>query len=262
MLQASATPSLPVPRLFSERDGTVSLAMRILINSFPKSGTHLAEAMVSAVAEPRDPDRWICSFLDNGWSNRWADVNETVRTILTMPAVSRRTGLPVYMLGHVGYRPEIAEALERMQVKMIFVYRDLLDCAVSQAYHIESDDPRLRHPNKTLYMALGSHQERIEAVIDGLDYFPGIYARWALYGEWCKVTACQVLPVRYEEMVQDPARMARRVLRWLDVTARQDEKTLVDEAVRRMRRPGVTFRKGEIGEGQRELVVDLPLTPP
>src|SRR3972149_1152001 len=167
--------------------------MKILINSFPKSGTHLAISMVSRLAARREPTPWVECFEEGGWSARWGNLIETVHVILSQPEGT-------WMVSHMGYRPEIAEALRKAGTAVLFVYRDLRDVAVSQTHHIESaDEVNSRHPNKALYMSLGSFQERLQAVIDGLDHYPGIFERWALFAPWLEQD--WILPLRYEEMI-------------------------------------------------------------
>lgn len=229
--------------------------MRILVNGFPKCGTHLAAQMVSAIAEARQPDPWLCSFEDYSWTEHWSKLEPLLHTILSWPEYSLRGTADlmngaqprrhVYMLGHVGYRDVIAAALKRMDVRMIFVIRDLRDAAVSVLRHIESEDPRLRHPDKAAYMALGSSEERLIAIIEGLDHYPGILERWELYRGWEECVMCHVSCVTYEEMIERPEAAVRRVCEELRIEATREQKR--DMAYRLGVRSGPTFMNGKVG---------------
>ena len=181
--------------------------MKILINSFPKSGTHLAMQMAEALAQRREPTPWMDCFDLGGWGTRFEDLDATVRQIRSQPDGT-------WMVGHVGYRPEIAEALRKAGTAVLFVHRDLRDVAVSQVRHIEDpDEERFRHPGKILYMSLGSFEERLRAVIEGLDHYLGIFERWALFAPWLEQG--WILPLRYEEMIDEPDATARRFMNYV-----------------------------------------------
>ena len=219
--------------------------MKILINSFPKSGTHLAMQMAEALAQRREPTPWVDCFGLGSWGTRFEDLEATVRQIRSQPDGT-------WMIGHVGYRPEIAAALQEMGIAMIFVYRDLRDVAVSQAHHIESpDDENHRHPGKDLYMSLGSFRDRLRAVIEGLDHYPGIFERWALFAPWLEQS--WILPLRYEEMIDEPDATARRFVNYVinhnggTVSWSEYERSVLAVLQGLQERGGPTFREGKVG---------------
>lgn len=229
--------------------------MRILVNGFPKCGTHLAAQMVSAIAEARQPDPWLCSFEDYSWTGHWSELDPLLHTILSWPEYELRGTADllngaqpprhVYMLGHVGYREVIAATLKRMDVRMIFVTRDLRDAAVSVLRHIESQAPRLRHPDKAAYMALGTSERRLIAIIEGLDHYPGILERWELYKGWLTVDLPYRLTVTFEEMIEHPEATVRRVCEELRLEATRAQRR---EMVYRLGvRSGPTFMVGKVG---------------
>lgn len=97
---------------------------------------------------------------------------------------------------------------------MLFIYRDPRDVAVSQTYHIEnSNDEKHCHPNKQLFMDMGSHEERLKAVIRGINQFKGVMERWELYAPWLNVD--WVLPIKYEEMRENPKGVAENVISYV-----------------------------------------------
>ena len=183
------------------------LGARIYINSFPKSGTHLAYLITANLAARQEPKHWIGSFRGNSWTTKWQPIDKIVGVIEGQPANT-------WMIGHMGYKPEFDEAFQRMNTCMIFVYRDLRDVAVSQTYHIEAeDDKRFRHPDKQLFMDLPDHTARLRAVIEGIDRYPGIIDRWVNYAPWLNVD--WVFPVRFEDMRNYPEQTAKRVVNYV-----------------------------------------------
>jgi len=235
----------------------VAITPRILINSFPKSGTHLAILVTSHLAERQTPQHWVGTFHDNSWSTDWVDVDYTVGIIKAQPPGT-------WMNGHLGYKPEIDSALREMGTAVIFVYRDLRDVVVSQVYHIENPDDNLyKHPGKAEFMDLGSHEDRIEKVITGLGKYAGIIERWELYAEW--VFNDWVYPVRYEDMIGDREGVASGIIDFVLNRSLRDEpgiKMLLTSnihnafnyAVDIMGRTDLSssFRRGKVGSWKEE----------
>jgi hypothetical protein len=182
------------------------LEPRIYINGFPKSGTHLAYLMVSHLARPQEPKHSLGTFQDNCWSTRWANTAMVVDIAAHQPAGT-------WVWGHMGYRPEFDLVLHETGVSVIFVYRDLRDVAVSQTYHIEQDSEHFAHPDKEMFMDLGSHEARLLAVVAGYDKYPGLIERWELYAPWLNID--WVEKVRFEDMRQRPREVAEVVIPYI-----------------------------------------------
>jgi hypothetical protein len=206
------------------------LRPRIYINTFPKSGTHLANLICAHLAHIQEPRHWLGSFNGNSWKSEWVAKDYLLRVILCM----------------------------------FFVYRDLRDVAVSQTYHIEHpDDDKCRHPNKALYKEMASHEDRLLAVINGVSEFPGIIERWKLYAPWLDVP--WVLPVRYEDMRQRPEWVAEKAVNYVierttkayDVRSVFFAETILNAINKAIDNLGTTkysasYRKGNVGDWQTE----------
>lgn len=188
---------------------TVALRPKIIVNGFPKSGTHLAIRIAAHLAQRQEPKHWIGTFAGHSWAREW----------IPWPAVKPiMDGQPegTWMIGHMGYDQSIVDALNENKQSMLFVYRDLRDVAVSQTYHIENADGiNSHHPGKDLYMMLEDHQTRIRAVLMGLGPWPGLFERWDSYKAWMNET--DVLPVRFEDMINDPHQVATNVLNYITI---------------------------------------------
>ena len=136
MLTRSLTPKL--------NGKAIEVGHKIYICGFPKSGLHLAELMGFATAGPVEPKNWLGSFDDNSWSTKWVNIDRYIERVKEHP--------PGTMLkGHTGYRPEIEKAFFENGTAVAFIYRDLRDVAVSQAYHVLSDKDNQVHPGKEIY---------------------------------------------------------------------------------------------------------------
>jgi len=187
-----------------------SLDTAYYLNGFPKSGLHLLAAMVLPVAKPLiDEDGpfdkpWAGSFLDNSWTTRWSRLEP-----LLYKTGRLRAG--TFLKAHTGHNDAIEQFLYYLGCAHVFIYRDPRDVAVSQAYHVvDEDDVRFAHPDKELYRALGSFDDVLAAVIEGIEGYPGVMERWALYAPWLEVD--WTLKVRFEDAVRDTAGTAERVL--------------------------------------------------
>jgi hypothetical protein len=233
------------------------LRPRIYINTFPKSGTHLANLICAHLAHIQEPRHWLGSFNGNSWKSEWVAKDYLLRVIRGQPEGT-------WYQGHMGYDPRVEKAFDEMNVCMFFVYRDLRDVAVSQTYHIEHpDDDKCRHPNKALYKEMASHEDRLLAVINGVSEFPGIIERWKLYASWLDVP--WVLPVRYEDMRQRPEWVAEKAVNYVierttkayDVRSVFFAETILNAINKAIDNLGTTkysasYRKGNVGDWQTE----------
>lgn len=181
----------------------VRVAPRIYINSFPKSGTHLAYLITAPLAKRQKPQYWLGSFSHNSWTLDWMDDTYVLGVIRGQP-------MGTWMMGHMGYQPQYEAAFQEMGTAMLFVYRDPRDVAVSLTYHIESDNENLKHPGRAEFMALPSHQARLAAVIAGHGNYPGVLTRWSAYAPW--LDCDWVHPIRYEDMRERPRETAREAI--------------------------------------------------
>jgi hypothetical protein len=177
---------------------------KLYYNTFPKSGTHLANLIYPYFGRQRGDKPWLGCFRGNSWTTIWIPTEPIVENIKMQPEGT-------WYQGHMGYKPEIERAFYEAGVCMMFVYRDLRDVAVSLAYHIEVADNETKfHPGKEEFMALGSHEARLKAVIEGLGKWAGIIERWELYAPWLDVD--WVMPMKYEDMRNKPKQAARKVI--------------------------------------------------
>lgn len=238
------------------------LMPRIYINSFPKSGTHLAYLISAHLAQQQEPKHWLGSFAGHSWTTEWTDSEKILNVIKGQPAGT-------WYQGHLGYKKEFEKAFDEMNVCMLFIYRDLRDVAVSQTYHIESADGIYTfHPGKDIYMAMDSHEDRLMAVVKGVDKYPGIIERWKLFYDWIFVP--WVLPIRYESMINEPKKVAEKAVNYI-LTRTTRGKTginmmfaqnLVDAINKARENLGTTqystsYRKGKTGEWKKEFTPEI-----
>lgn len=201
-------------------------------NGFPKSGTHLLVQLIQPLA-PYQPATdaglfekpWSGTFLDNSWTNRWAPIEHTAFKLA-------RVANGHMLKAHLGFTPELERFMYLLGCIHVFIYRDLRDVAVSQAYHIINSEkpgyelsedeelefttqvslwkpPTLVHPEPEAYGPLEDFDGVLEKVIAGVDRFPGVVDRWEMYAGWLNVP--WVLCVRYEQVLAERQEWARRI---------------------------------------------------
>lgn len=237
--------------------GKAVLEQRIYVNGFPKSGTHLTERWVQNLAAPLTKRPWVGSFSGNAWTTEWTNLD-------TLPELFGEV-FPGggYLKGHCGWHPDIARSLWKGRIAVLFVYRDLRDVAVSQAFHVldtrkgKEGGDRLIHPGKADFQALDTFEDVLVAVIEGLGQWAGLIERWEHYAGW--LNEKWVYPLRFEDMVNHPQETAGLVIRYvygmtakyygLKVTLNPDDYRVT---VKRMvaagqRKDTTTFRKGKTG---------------
>lgn len=246
-------------RLSEKRHEAVAVGPRVYINGFPKSGLHLAELMGRGVAGPvfveeeqgKRLHNWTGSFNDNAWTTSWVDIPKLLQRFEDHPPGT-------LLKGHCGYLPEIERKLYEGGQAVAFIYRDLRDVAVSQAHHVISDKESHVHPEKELYKSIGSFEDVLMAVITGIDKYPGLFERWALYAPWLDVD--WVMSTSYEMMRFQPELVVDTFVRYVyhrtalhhgvDVDLNEDQVTQrVIEILENMQRTDTpTYRKGRVGD--------------
>jgi len=243
-------------------------APRWLFNGFPKSGLHLLSSLMGTVARPLvEPDGlwefpWAGTFRDNSWSREWVPID---RILYRIGRIQDRH----FLKSHLAYHHDIERFLYYSGISHVFIYRDLRDVAVSQSYHVVSDDDtRFAHPNKELYRKMGSHEEVLKAVISGVDRFPGVLERWEDYAPWLGID--WIYKTNFETVRTDLAVAARNILTYgLDrVSSVFDCKlNIVEEnfdlvvlgmvEMAESKKYSPTFRKGNIGDWHDEFTPEI-----
>jgi len=243
---------------------TQIFAPKWYLNGFPKAGTHLLVSMMKAHARPMPPvqmhpKEWIGTFDHHSWTNEWCDMTRLMYDFGHL--------LPgYYFKGHCGWTEELETHLLNLGIAMVFIYRDLRDVAVSQTFHILTEDKSgWRHDNKEAYRELG-FDGALEAVIVGKQigdvWYPGVIERWEHYAPWLDVG--WVESISFQEARLDPEQVAARLIRYgLGRLARIYGMELMEpgeafqDAVNEMAESSRdtdnsnTFRKGQVG-GWRE----------
>ena len=224
---------------------------KLYINGFPKSGLHLAQQMIYRMFDPVNPDdNW---YGTNPWTVLKFDLDKAIDKISTITPGH-------YLKGHMGYMPELDELFTLLDVAMVFIYRDLRDVAVSQTYHIMTDDGKTYAP-RSQYSHLTTKDEVMLSVIEGKGIFAGVVERWNDYAPWLDMS--HVHSIRFEDMVKKPEKVAGDFFDWvyglalsrddayLDKTVRRESIDLmVSEMKKKFERS--TFRKGTTAQWKRE----------
>lgn len=234
---------------------------RLYVNGFPKSGLHYLELMVGALLDPSrvgtkgTPD--LGTYKYNSWTNQLMDPR---RYLWRLTCLERGS----YLKGHSGHMDEIEAVMFWANIGHIFIYRDLRDVAVSQTYHILSDDNRLAHPHRDFFKMLGGFDEVLSAVIEGIGPYPGVVDRWEKFAHWLDVN--WVMSIKFEELRSEPEEWCKAICNYAlyNATHLLDGKVanftygegtrdeLVEKMIARSEEThlSVTYRKGESGEWQ------------
>lgn len=233
---------------------------RLYINGFPKSGLHLLDLIISALIDASEVGRQgmaeLGTFKWHSWSNDLVDM----RNFLWRLSCLERGK---YLRGHCGHLQEIEYLMWYANIGHIFVYRDLRDVAVSQAYHITSDDCQLMHAHKSFFKMM-SFDDVLSAVIEGIGPYPGVIARWEKYIGWLNVE--WVMKIKFEDLRNDLEAWCSNILNYSLYNAThllegntgalilgEDTRTeLIKQMVDRSRQThlSVTYRKGKPKEWQ------------
>ncbi len=249
---------IAAPIIDAVQNTTVEVeAPRLYLNGFPKSGLHLADLMAKCIARPLlETKNWLGNIKQSAWGSEMMTVERVEKILDKIPAGA-------YIKGHMAYDDAIKQALLDRHFSVILIYRDLRDVVVSQAHHIlNENDERFKHPGKELYRSLGSFENILEAVINGIDCYPGVFDRWKLFEPWAQLP--WVYKMRFADMVERPNETAGLFIRYVYGRAassrgmhltlnRSDYEEQVRVMVKVMQiKETATFRKGKTGGWKEE----------
>jgi sulfotransferase 6B1 len=221
----------------------------VLANSFPKSGTHLLDQIVTGLPGRTNFGAFLASM-----TSSFQFRERTVRSVKRFLAGI----VPGEIIrGHLFYDDAYLADLARKNVVHYFIYRDPRDVVASEAHYLR--EMNRWHRLSPYFHRLPSLEDAISLCINGFDppipelYFPNIRERFCRYERWLGYDNC--LPVRFEELRSDELpNVVRRMAEFY--AARTTTLFDVDECSAAMRRAiaperSHTFHRGIKG-GWRE----------
>ena len=147
-------------------------------------------------------------------------------------------------LGHLEHSKIVRDTLTNDGWKVIFLYRDLRDAAVSYAHYSTRFKHNLHYQN---FANAGNYLERLRRTIEGFDDFPDIGTRMAYFLGWLGESA--VFSARYEDILENPIEQYGKMAAYLGFKEERADDMLravsPDECV--------TFRRGIRGSWRDEL---------
>jgi hypothetical protein len=244
--------------------------VRVLLNSIPKAGAHLAVKALQTVglsqgarsigsAAVLGRRQLLKQLLRGSWTT-----GDAVVVGIEVPApvraswVRRRLAQVAtgqFLRGHVRYSEHFAHLLAELGFRILHVVRDPRDVAVSHAHYMMD---RPRHPLHRHYRSLDGWEARLSFSITGgrvpgVGYLNSLARRYRLMAGWRCVPG--VVTLRFEDLVGvngggSEARQRAAVAALTEVGKVRDEGA-VDRVVETLFGGTSTFRRGRIG-GWRE----------
>lgn len=158
---------------------------KVYLISFPKSGTHMVKQALEALMPFRGELAMYMRSL--GIKN----------SPIVMEQVIMSAEKDGFYIGHLEHSIRAVRALKNW--KVIFLYRDLRDAAVSYAHYASKFQSNLHYTN---FAHAETYLERLERTIEGFDDFPDIGTRMAYFMGW--LIEPGVYSVRYEDILDNP----------------------------------------------------------
>lgn len=221
---------------------------RVLINTVPKSGTHLVLQMILGIPGMKITPSWIFTEADF----------EKLQIGTVGP-------------GHLGYNIDTKEKLLAKNIKVIFVSRDPRDIAVSLVHFVMLN--KWGHPLNPYLKQLNTHEERLLAIIKGVDLsqeeqrlyniksIPSIKEFTESRFNW--IDESSICAVTFEELVKSEPSQNQAMLKiinflWEDLSSlnltKMDILAKMKQNIRQ--ETSGTFRKGAIGDWRNEFTAD------
>mgnify|MGYP002867183785 CR=1 FL=1 len=227
-----------------------ALQMPVLLNSIPKSGTHLLSNMLFSI-----PHTHMVADLTD--ADKLSDPTARLEYVRRL-AVQKEAG-DLY-IGHIPYSPEIAQFFAENGVKQVFVFREPRDVSVSMYHYVMK--PKGGHYHFPLFNSMENDSQRLMTVIEGYgkgkeeyevgpDAVPSLHHYYEAYLPW--LNAPNTLALRFEDLISPDLKSAtiQKLLNFLEVPQSEEK---IQKMVRLGQNPknSSTFRKGKAGSWAEE----------
>ncbi|MEM9215750.1 MAG: sulfotransferase domain-containing protein [Cyanobacteria bacterium P01_F01_bin.150] len=167
----------------------------VICNSFPKSGTHLLYQVLYSIPTLQKWDdivsvQALCGIMNTVNHVRWKVGSAPDGSIVR---------------SHLMYCDEVLGLLKELNCKVLFIYRDLRDVAVSHARWVTKEERIFLHP---IYKQYASFDEQLMSSIKGVPLGtpfgsnlsqPDIGTDFSRWHGWVK--DAEVLAVKFEDLV-------------------------------------------------------------
>ncbi len=181
------------PVVFLAQSNSRDDVLPIIVNSFPKSGTHLLLQIINSFPNIIDRGQFLASTPSFSMKiNSHAGMARRVNSLLNNEVAS----------AHMFYSAEVSEAIASKNCLHYFIYRDPRDVCISEAYY-------LRYMNRwhrlhKYFREMDDIGKCIDLSIDGLPEsicpaYPNITKRFEFYKGW--LTDRNVHLVKFEDLV-------------------------------------------------------------
>jgi sulfotransferase 6B1 len=197
IVRKAAMAALRVPRWWHRhraRPEDYQAAPPVLVNSFPKSGTHLLYQIIEGLPNTANYGAFLASLTSSFQFRERSP--ESIRGMIRSLAPGE------VMRGHLYFHHDYAAELAAQNVVNYFIYRDPRSVVVSEAHYLR--DMNRWHRLAPYFRRLGSTDEAImqsitgfEPPVAGIDY-PNIGARFGSYRGWLQRDDC--LAIRFEDL--------------------------------------------------------------
>lgn len=213
----------------------------IIVNSIPKSGTHLLVQIITSIPDLVDSG----NFLASTPSFTMREINESKMSSRVKNLLSKEV-----CAAHLFYSDSVAQSIASRNAIHFFIYRDPRDICVSEALYLS--EMNRWHRLHREYSKLHSLEERIDLSIHGLRnsgsvYYPNIKTRVDRYLQW--LSPGDVFCVKYEDLISNNVEaVIRSILSHYCVSSNNDIDVTkaVELALERIKpQYSHTFRKGK-----------------
>ena len=225
-----------------------NLTPPVLVNSFPKSGTHLLVQIVEAIPGAVNYGTFIASMMSS-MIFRERPVKKHIKVLkLIVPNE--------IVSAHLFYLPDYEKILNSMNCVHFFIYRDLRDVVISEVHYLTFMNRWHRlHP---YYKKLPDLNTRISLAINGFENeeigidYPNIAKRFKRYSGWLESE--NVCAIKFEDLVGKKRRETierMMVFYQSHLYQKVDISELVEKAIANINpQESHTFRKGEVNQWQ------------
>lgn len=198
----SLKPLIALQRPFYNKDHYAT-APPIVVNSLPKSGTHLMLQITRTLPGSRYLGNFIATTPSLSLKERSPDLLSSKIMAL----------LPSETLGaHLYYSNKVASTLNEMNAIHIFMYRDPRAVLLSEIFYLT--EMNVFHRMHKHFSKLDEFGDRLNLALEGFDaLYPKAAARYLPYADW--IENPNTLSLRYEDLMGPNAKYyIAKVAKW------------------------------------------------
>lgn len=232
--------------LFLKNFSKAGNSMPILINSVPKSGTHLVEQLFNNFEPVKNYNFFIAQQPTQPFR---------IRSQKKINNMIKKIKMGELLRGHIYYSAETLNKLKKQNCLILFIYRDPRDIVISEANYLTKMNTL--HRAHKFFKLKDNQKDQIKLAISGIQSnkidYSNVFNRLNPYSGWLLSSSKNIFPIKYEDLRNNIDKVLNDLYKFLDLNDYFFDCSIEKDTFIKQCKSGInpkkshTFNKGKTG---------------